>query len=491
MDASSAVAPTAKPAASAPAHPDPRPRIYSKRRHVWIFYEPSASSGWMGFLGLGSSVPLRSAAARSGDGCEKFYPVEPRGWVCLNQKTTLDANEPEYRAILAFAPKLQSPFPHNYGESRGTPRYKKIPTLEEQRRREYKLEEHLENVRRLRAGELDPNNLPKSLRGVDVTPAGHGPPPEWARLPAAISEERDYLKPLSTVAWSQSFDAEGRTWLVTGDLALVPKDKVSRYPRSDFKGIALQNGVALPLAFAREKPAPKFKRSDSGEIAPADGEWPRLSWFAVRDQAPVRIGDQRFVVTADGALLASLADVTVARRAMATPWGAPVEGVTEEQARAAGVQRVPAPEGGRRTWLEVSVLGGWVVAYEDTRPVYASLIAPGRGGIPQRGVDPLETASTPVGRFRVDGKFYTSTMANAAFVHSDVPFSQNFHGPHVLHQAYWHDGWGEKRSAGCINFSPHDALWLFGWTEPPMPEGWFGLRSDSQAGPATIVYVHE
>lgn len=496
--ATSASAPSASAtsSASSDAAPAPAPqreagpRIYSKRRHVWIFYEPSASSGWMGFLGLGSSVRLRSTESRVGDGCAAFYPVEPRGWVCHNHKTTLDPDEPEYRAIKKFSPKLDQPFPHEYGESRGVRRYTSVPTREQQLRREYKLKEHLEAVEKLREGTLPEDEIPKSLRGVDVSRAGVGPPPELALFPRGIQESRDYLKPLSTVAWSHQFDAEGRTWLVTADLALVPKDKVTPYPKSLFEGVALDGGTKLPIAFVRYEPRKKYRKGNDGEIAATGAEWPRLTILPIDDGDPIEHGDQKFYRVRGTDFLIDTDDTTVARLSPTTPWGTPVRGVPEEEAKEAALRRVPAPEGGRRTWVEVSVLGGWMVAYEDDRPVYATLIAPGRGGIPARGIDPLETASTPVGTFRVDGKFFTATMANPAFVHSDVPFSQNFHGPHVLHQAYWHDGWGEKRSAGCINLSPRDALWFFHWTEPPMPEGWYGMRSDDQAGPATVVWVH-
>lgn len=479
---------TATQSASAPSHED-GPRIYSKRRHVWIFYEPAAN-GWMGFLGLGSSVRLRSTESRVGDGCAKFYPVEPRGWVCLNEKTTLDPKDPEYLAIKKFAPRVDDPFPHNYGESRGLPRYTYIPTREEQLKKEYKLQEHLDTIAKIRSGELAGEAIPKPMRGVDLTLAGSGPPPELALFPRGIQESRDYIKPLSTIAWSHQFDAEGRTWLVTADLAFVPKDKVTPYPRSLFEGVKLDANTKLPIGFVRYEPRKKYRRK--GEAIEASGEsWPRLSILPLRDSPPIESGGVRyFELVGDDHLIAE-DDVTIARLSPGTPWGAPVQGVSEELVKSARLVRVEAPEGGRRTWVEVSVLGGWMVAYEDTKAVYATLIAPGRGGVPSRGIPPIDTASTPVGTFRVDGKFYTATMANPAFVHSDVPFSQNFSGPHVLHQAYWHDGWGEKRSAGCINLSPKDALWFFHWTEPKMPEGWFGLRSDRQAGPATIVWVHD
>jgi lipoprotein-anchoring transpeptidase ErfK/SrfK len=151
-------------------------------------------------------------------------------------------------------------------------------------------------------------------------------------------------------------------------------------------------------------------------------------------------------------------------------------------------------KGGRRTWVEVSVLGGWMVAYEGDKPVFATLISPGRGGVPAEGKDPLDTAATPTGTYRVDGKFVTATMVsstNDLLVHTEVNYVQNFHGPHALHGAYWHDAWGEKKSGGCVNLAPKDARRLFHWSEPPVPEGWYGMRSVEAAGPATVVVVHK
>jgi lipoprotein-anchoring transpeptidase ErfK/SrfK len=107
-------------------------------------------------------------------------------------------------------------------------------------------------------------------------------------------------------------------------------------------------------------------------------------------------------------------------------------------------------------------------------------------------VDPVETAATPVGTWVITGKFVTATMvAPHEFIHSDVPWTQNFHGPHALHVAYWHDNWGEKMSAGCVNVSALDGKWLFDWTEPALPEGWHGIRWDKDLSPATQTVLHE
>jgi lipoprotein-anchoring transpeptidase ErfK/SrfK len=135
---------------------------------------------------------------------------------------------------------------------------------------------------------------------------------------------------------------------------------------------------------------------------------------------------------------------------------------------------------------------GWLIAYENRRPVYVTLISPGRGGVPIRGKDPLETASTPTGTFNITGKFATATMeAPNEFIHSDVPWTQNFSGPHALHGAYWHDDWGNKKSAGCINVSPIDGRWLFEFTEPVVPAGWHGVRWRPDAEPASWFLVHD
>jgi hypothetical protein len=147
---------------------------------------------------------------------------------------------------------------------------------------------------------------------------------------------------------------------------------------------------------------------------------------------------------------------------------------------------------GRRTWVDASILGGTLVAYEGETPVFATMIAAGRGGLPVPGHDPISTASTPTGTFRVDGKFRTATMVSStdsSIVHADVQFVQNFHGAHALHGAYWHDGWGELKSGGCVNLSPLDSKWLFEWSEPRLPKDWHGVRSVPELGAPTRVVV--
>lgn len=454
-------------------------RIHAKARFVWIHPAPVADGSWIGYLTLGGSAPLRggsaeTAKAGSGPGCDAWYGLEPRGFVCLGDATTLDPDEPTYAALARDAADVSSAWPYEYGESIGTPRYAHLPTETEQRATEWDLVRHLEHVRAARAatGDQAIARIDKLLVGVDLGPAGVSSP-LLLEVGAGVRESRAYVAPGSTIAYTRAFDAGDRAWLLTSDHALVPRDRVRRYPRSEFHGVELGHGLSLPIAFVRKQPRPKYRREGGEKLVPTGETWPRLAWLAITGDA-IAEGGKRFLPTAEEGTFAAEADVTLAQRADSIPFTA-------------------APSEGARTWIDVSVAGGWLVAYEEREPVFATLISPGRGGTPYPGLDPLTTASTPTGTFRVDGKFKTATMVSStddAFVHSEVQYVQNFHGPHALHGAYWHDAWGEPKSGGCVNLSPLDAKRMFEWTEPRVPEGWHGLRSVREVGRATVVVIH-
>jgi hypothetical protein len=463
-------------AAPPSSEPGPPTRIYAKTRFVWVNYRPASGSGWLGFLWLGGYAELKSPTPVAGNGgCNAWYAVKPRGYVCGDgDGVTLDPDDPVLVALRPYAPKKDSPWPHKYGESRGVERYFKLPTVAEQRGREFQYDEQLARVEAARKGEVH-----RSLIGVDVTP-GSTDPLLLPIMPRTLRESRGRLQNLSTVAWSRDFeDPSGRSFLVSGDLAFVPKDRVMVYPHVSFHGAELKGDVQLPIAFFKEKARPQYRLGEGGEIVANGKEWPRLAWVQLTNNVREWAGT-RYLETRDG-LYVDASDTTAPTPQPRTPWGAKV-GEPDTTGKA------PA---GRATWLEASVYGGWIIAYEGTRPVYVTLISPGRGGIPVGGIDPVDTASTPVGSWAITGKFVTATMvAPHEFIHSDVPWTQNFHGPHALHGAYWHDAWGEKKSAGCVNVSPIDGRWLFHWTDPPLPEGWHGIRWEKEYDPATQMVVH-
>jgi hypothetical protein len=479
----SATAAHASAAASASSTPTPEPpsggRIYAKARFVWIHPSPAAGRSWIGYLTVGGSAPLRGGSVDTakvgggaGRGCTTWYAVEPRGFVCAGDNATVDASDPVYRALAEDRADVTSPWPYHYGESIGAARYTAIPSPEKQRSTEWDLEKHLEHVKRAReaSGDAAIAAIDKALVGVELGPTGT-PAPELVEVGPFIREARAFVAPGSTIAYSRAFDSGDRAFVLTSDHAVVPRDRLRPYPRSSFHGVELGDDVALPIAFARKKARPTYRREGDSMIATPDA-LPRLGFLALSGEKTTLEG-KTFLATKTPGLYVREDEVTVASRAAKTPLHGP-------------------PGDTPRTWVDIDVRGGTLVAYEEDRPVFATLISPGRGGVPVPGVDPLKTASTPTGTFRVDGKFRTATMVSSTdddIVHAEVQYVQNFHGPHALHGAYWHDAWGEPKSGGCVNLSPIDSKRMFDWTYPRVPEGWHGLRAIKDFGPSTIVVV--
>ncbi len=459
-----------------PAKPDPGPRVYAKSRFVWIRERPTSKVQWIGFLWSGGSTKLKSLKPHYGPGCQKWYEVEPKGFVCADgDRATLDPKDPAYLALAEHAAKLDTAWPHEYGESRGLRRYKSLPSPELQKQREWDLTQHLAQVEAARRGEKRSRNL----EGVDLSVANAQPFP-LPEFPRTVYEVRDRLLLNSTVAYSKQVDHEGRTFLLSADMSWVPKDRVVPYPKVTFKGIELGKGVELPVAFFRKQDRPKYKRTETGEFIVAGETWKRLSWVKLTGKS-FKQGEDEFLETAEAGRFVKKSEAVIPTPQEKTPWGASV-GQPDTTGR--------TPKG-RATWLEASVWGGWLIAYEGTQPVYVTLISPGRGGTPVKGKDPLETASTPTGSFPITGKFATATMvAPGDYIHSDVPWTQNFSGPHALHGAYWHNDWGTLKSAGCVNVSPIDGRYLYYFTEPAVPEGWHGVRWLPYDGPATTFVIH-
>lgn len=135
-------------------------------------------------------------------------------------------------------------------------------------------------------------------------------------------------------------------------------------------------------------------------------------------------------------------------------------------------------------WIEVLTGEQTLVAYEGTKPVYATLVATGRHDYP-----------TPPGIHRVRIKIAVDAMNNrpgAAELYKveAVPWIMYFFQGYALHGAYWHNGFGYPRSHGCINLSPKDAKIIFDWVEPRLSPGWHSRWAD-RAHPGTILRVRK
>lgn len=497
-------APAGRPGAEPAGAPAPlgdaaldRPRAYVRSRFAWIVPEGppgaepprEARDGWLGHATYGGAIPLRGPVVGpvpASPAC-LWQPVEPRGLVCLGRDAALDPDDPVASARRAVAPDLASPFPYAYARSLGAPRYRGIPPEREQRMTERDLDVRRARIASARAAgspeavaRVDPN-----LVGVTLEPAGAPAPSDLERIVAGAREGDESYAFGATIAYVSAFDANERSWLLTWDRAVVPRSRVRDFARSTFHGVDLGGDVRLPIAFFRGAPqrAAVYRRDESGAFVATDASFPPHTWIALRGP-PV---DGRLGGTAPAS------DAPTHRFHATSRKDAFVDDAEAVVLR--GPSTPPAlPEGGRRTWIEVSAVGGWLVAYEGERPVFATLISAGRG-ITIRGTDgPVDLSSTPRGTYAIQAKLATTTMVHGEAneeLRAEVPYTQTFRGGgYALHGAYWHDKFGERRSRGCVNLSPIDARRLFELTEPSVPEGWHAVRA-LPGEPVTMVVIHD
>lgn len=453
----------------------PTTRAYAKVRFAWIHELPSPGAATLGYLTLGESVALRRepAAPGTGKGCASWLPVEPEGWLCAGRDVSTDASHPVVRHLSDHRADLTSPWPFHYARSRGAPRYPMIPGELDQVAREGR--GFLATLARARV--LDPEARGRetpAFSGVDLGLSGLSPP---SLLPpgTVLTQGMEDIPPGSTLAWVRRFDTNGRSFLLTWDHAVVPVDRVELFDEggdpagSGFAGVALEGDVQLPLAFARGAAVPYY-RCDAGGCAPTQESLAPRAPVALAPAGAPRDGKPRLTHTRDGRALPTSELVVI------EPVGAPP-------------RRLPST--GRRTWIEVSTVGGWLVAFEGARPVFATLISAGRGDLLPSG-EMNGFSSTPSGTYAIGNKLRTATMQSPERPGrsvAEVMYTQVFHGAFALHGAYWHGDWGERKSAGCVNLSPRDARWLFEWTEPKVPADWHA-RQTRRGEPATWVVLH-
>jgi hypothetical protein len=129
-----------------------------------------------------------------------------------------------------------------------------------------------------------------------------------------------------------------------------------------------------------------------------------------------------------------------------------------EQRSLAIPKPVEKPEGIHADrWVAVDLYEQTLVAYENDIPVFATLIASGLPGTATN--EGLFDVWARVERDRMSG----ATGAPNAYALESVPWVMYFDGGISLHGTYWHDGFGYRRSRGCVNLSISDAGYVFKW----------------------------
>lgn len=128
-------------------------------------------------------------------------------------------------------------------------------------------------------------------------------------------------------------------------------------------------------------------------------------------------------------------------------------------------------------WVSVDLYEQVAIAYEGNTPVFATLISSG-----------LPAWSTNEGLFHIYVRYERTVMSGAEglpdfYYLEEVPWTMYFDEDIALHGAYWHDGFGYRRSHGCVNMSITDANWLYRWSSSE-----FDFTVDNDLGAAVYVY---
>jgi hypothetical protein len=260
-----------------------------------------------------------------------------------------------------------------------------------------------------------------------------------------------------------SYEYEGRRFGLTTDLALIPLDGTRIVPESTMRGFHLSDEFTLPLAIVKSTKAMRYRLDETSGAMALEGPVPHRAGLALGEQRK-RMGGVLYLQTRDGSWLRDDQIARIRTSSETTRW---------------------AKRGEK--WIDVSILQQSLVAYEGERPVFATLVSTGADGL----MDHDETHATIRGSFLIHTKHVSVTMAGDEqgdeFDLRDVPYVQYFTEGYALHGAYWHDDFGTMRSHGCVNLAPADAAWLFGWTDPQVPEGW---HASLELSKGTVVYIH-
>lgn len=460
------------------------PRAASIAMSTDVFAKPAREATRIGWLRAGAIVELAEEGSAGKSGCPGGWRrIKPAGYVCIGPEATLDLNHPIVKAS-ARRPDIAQKLPYMYGVvTRGGPVYSRIPTEDDLKKYEPNLKKHYakweKDTESGAAYGLElwlkwrDKNAPPALEALEqritdtdipIFLRGHKQVPNLSGLVKSNDAIKiDSLSRRNGVAFIDSFLFEGRRYNVSTDLRVMPADRFRPIRGSEFHGYLIGKDIDFPFALVRGKNAKKYSWSDSKKAMVEAGD---LEWRS----AVALTGKQKFYKnvlhyeTKDGFYVDD-----------------------RKAGRVDPAKKMPAWGKNGEKWIDVNITKQVLVAYEGQKAVYATLVSTGEAGLD----DPETTRSTKRGIFRIHTKYISVTMdsdvVGEEYELRDVPYVQYFEGGYALHGAYWHDGFGQPKSHGCINLSPEDARRLFFWTEPQVPPGFHGVARPLTG---TVVFVH-
>lgn len=516
--------PTAEPVMAPPPPPE------SLTHHglaayevVTIYARPDLSSTKLGYMRFGHRTMVTAKLDDAGEGCKKgWHQLPSGGYACRSKGLSVEPDKDPYMHQPPPRPRLDDPMPYDYGvvARDGTEMWwRTADSLERELAAEkFEIQQQKEAAAAAAAGDAAPSSKPKPKPEPEAAPPAESKPepgpkptlpglddlpdepakPEAPLTPEQIAEqkrreaeakrraeeqrkkeeeerqlrlqkmsqlplhpERPFLERGFIVTATMKIKDKGRSWWRTSRGGYVATSKVYRRgkPKVLELGAVIPEDAGFPFGFIGDDKEPVYGRQEDGKLRRVGSLTYRTF---VQGVELVTEGDRQYVHTGEDQF------VRVSDLRLATAQARP-EGVGE----------------GER-WIDVDLKQQLLVAYEGDRPVFATLVSSGRKGTKEEPFD------TPTGTFRVQTKHVSSSMdgntaSDGNYSIQDVPWAIFFEGNYALHGAFWHSGFGGRRSHGCINLAPGDARWLFWWVLPELPEGWHGAAAHEGAPGTTVV----
>ncbi len=485
----------------------------------------------IGYMRSGGKAPVDGAPIPKPNCKEGWYRLIPRGFVCGRH---VSAATPDAIAASETPPDFDAivPYKYAYNTKDGTPLYKEIPSREQMEQYEPYLVKASSKVHAQDASDGSvATSAGKHGRGArdggDADPRERGTEPERSRSDAvdggsnalraraadvlaaadagtlpdgAADDETDQdlpwwqlapdagrktvtledmaegadgvlVKRMARgffVAVDRMFRRNDRTWIRTTEGLYAPSDRMSINSPPTFHGVEVgTGGMELPVAFVMLDHANSFELGPDKELKKRKARLTRFEALALTGRTEER-GGGTYRETKEGFWVRDR-NVTVVEPA--TP---------------------PADVGEHEKWIDVNLTRQTLVAYEGSRPVYATLISSGK-----KGATKATDHSTVEGEFRIREKHVAATMdgdgaapGEGPYSIQDVPYVMYFKGSYAIHGAFWHNNFGRKMSHGCVNMAPADARRVFQWTDPQVPQGWHGAWATEDM-PGTRIVLHE
>ncbi|MEM9693636.1 MAG: L,D-transpeptidase [Myxococcota bacterium] len=455
----------------------------------------------IGYIRRGGKVPVVDKPIKTASCKQGFYPLVDGGYVCGKYATTkIDdlrikngVRPPNVDALL--------PYKYAYNRAHGTPLYISVPSKDEMleyepylrddnekkraKRNAKDAEAHAEDADKPRTESDDATQVARA-----PSPAPSGSAAELAPLPSASGSASPPPKPwwqndavdvkLSDldesdgtirsrmvkgffIAVDKTFGWNNRLWYKTTEGLIAPTDRMIIPKTPTLKGVELDDEVTQ-VGFVLWRKG--YRYDFEGDKLKRGKRLERYESFALTGTTKVH-KSHRYRETAEG-------------------WW-----FKEDHGTFTDPGKRPDEVDADEKWIDVNLKRRTLVAFIGDKPVYATLISPGKKSSNRR-----KDHRTKVGKWRVREKHITTTMdgdgpaGDLPYSIQDVPYVQYYDGSYALHGAFWHNSFGHQKSHGCVNLSPADAKYLFHFTEPSLPRGWHGVwSSEKRAG--TLVVVHE